>query len=301
MRIVQGAALCGAFLSGVALPALGQSPDATRPPDATRVLAAARDALGGDATLQSVKTFVATGRTRQLRGNNLVPIEFEINCELPDKFVRKDEIPAQDTDITVAGFRGDELIQSPSGRGGARGGPAGAPQQRVATLKQDFVRLTLGAFATSFPTFPLTFKYAAEAEAPEGKADVLDVTGPANFAARLLVQRDTHLPVMLMWQMPAGAARGRDAAPGPPPGAAAGAPPPPPPPGAPPAPPRGGPPPAAEAEHRLYYGDYRPVNGGIKWPFRIRHAVAGTTVEETIFDRVAVNVKIDPRKFEAPK
>jgi hypothetical protein len=259
-----------AFLYGVALLALGQPPDATRP-DATRVLAAARDALGGDATLQSVKTFVATGRTRQLRGNNLVPIEFEINCELPDKFVRKDEIPAQDTDITVAGFRGDELIQSPSGRGGARGGPP--PPQRVASLKQDFVKLTLAAFATSFPTFPLTFKYAAEAEAPEGKADVLDVTGPANFTARLLVQRETHLPVMLMWQMPA----------------------------APPAPPRGGPPPAADAEHRLYYGDYRPVNGGMKWPFRIRHAVAGTTVEETVFDRVAVNVKIDPRKFETPK
>jgi len=303
MRIVPGAALCGAFLFGVALLALGQSPDATRSPDAARVLAAARDALGGDATLQSVKTFVATGRTRQLRGNNLVPIEFEINCELPDKFVRKDEIPAQDTDITVAGFRGDELIQSPSGRGGARGGPLDAPQQRVAILKQDFVRLTLAAFATSFPTFPLTFKYAAEAEAPEGKADVLDVTGPANFTARLLVQRETHLPVMLMWQMPAaGAARGRGAPPGAPPGpapgAAAG---PPPPPGAPAAPPRGGPPPAAEAEHRLYYGDFRPVNGGIKWPFRIRHAVAGTTVEETIFDRIAVNVRIDPRKFEAPK
>jgi hypothetical protein len=298
MRVLHSAALCGAVLNGVAFLALGQ----TR--DAAPVLAAARDALGGDATLQSVKTFVATGRTRQLRGNNLVPIEFEINCELPDKFVRKDEIPAQDTDVTVAGFRGDELIQSPSGRGGERGGPPNAPQQRVAVLKQDFVRLTLGVFATSFPTFPLTFKYAAEAEAPEGKADVLDVTGPANFMARLLVQRDTHLPVMLMWQMPAaGGGRGPSA-----PSSTAGAPPPVPS-GAPPAaaqgtpPPalQGGPPAAPQAEHRLYYADYRPVNGGIKWPFRLRHAVAGTTIEETTFDRITVNVKIDPRKFEAPK
>jgi hypothetical protein len=39
-----------------------------------------------------------------------VPIEFEINCELPDKFVRKDEIPAQDTEATVTGFAGDRLI-----------------------------------------------------------------------------------------------------------------------------------------------------------------------------------------------
>jgi hypothetical protein len=297
MRVIRGAALCGGFLYGVSLMALGQ------PPNATGVLSAARDALGGDAKLQAVTTFVATGRTRQLRGNNLVPIEFEINCELPDKFVRKDEIPAQDTDITLAGFRGDELIQSPSGRGGARGGPPNAPQQRLAVLKQDFVRLTLGVFATSFPTFPLTFKYAAEAEAPEGKADVLDVTGPANFTARLLVQRDTHLPVMLIWQMPpAGAGRGPGApgaAPGVPPPAASGAPPAAA--GAPPPAPRGGPPAAEQAEHRLYYADYRPVSGGIKWPFRIRHAVAGATIEETTFDRVSVNVKIDPRKFEASK
>jgi hypothetical protein len=43
------------------------------------------------------------------------------------------------------------------------------------------------------------------------------------------------------------------------------------------------------------------VNGGIRWPYRIRHAVGGATIEETAFDRVNVNVRIDPRKFEAPK
>jgi hypothetical protein len=53
------------------------------------------------------------------------------------------------------------------------------------------------------------------------------------------------------------------------------------------------------AEHRLYFADYRGVSGGVKWPFRIRHAVAGNTIEETTFDRVTVNAKIDPKKFEA--
>jgi hypothetical protein len=55
------------------------------------------------------------------------------------------------------------------------------------------------------------------------------------------------------------------------------------------------------AEHRLYFADYRDVNGGVKWPFRLRHAVAGTTIEETTFDRVTVNTKIDPKKFETPR
>ena len=51
-------------------------------PDA--VIASARAALGGEAKIASVKTFIATGRTRQVRGENLVPIEFEIQVELPD-------------------------------------------------------------------------------------------------------------------------------------------------------------------------------------------------------------------------
>jgi hypothetical protein len=230
----------------------------TPPREAGPVLAAVHEALGGDRNLGAVKTFLATGRMRQLRGDNLIPIEFEIACELPDKYVRRDEFPAQDAPPVVNGFRGEELI-----------GPS-------KTTREEFARLMLGAFATAPAAFPLTFTYAAEGEAPEGKADVLDVAGPANFSARFIVQRETHMPVMLMWQGPGPAGRGgpgspttgsgRDAAPG-------------------------------SVEHRLFYADYRVVNGGVKWPFRIRHAVAGTTIEETTFDRVSLNAKIDPKKF----
>lgn len=258
----------------VAPPVYGQAAQAAPRIDAPQVLAAAREALGGDKKLAAIKTFVATGRTRQIRGNNLVPIEFEIACELPDKYVRKDESPAQDTDITVAGFTGDALIQSPSpppGRGGPGGLPQGAP--RITTLKQDFARLMLGVFAASFPSYPLTFTYAALGEAPEGQADILDVAGAGNFSARLVVQRDTHLPVILMWHAPTASPGGR----GPVPLSA-----------------------AAPVEYRLYYGDFRDV-GGVKWPFRIRRAIGGDTVEETTFDRIRLNAKIDPKKFEAPK
>ena len=233
--------------------------------DATMVLAAARDALGGEKSLSAIKTFVATGRTRQIRGNNMVPVEFEIACELPDKYVRRDEFPAQDQPPAVNGFRGDDAIGTSK------------------TTREDFARLMLGVVAASTPALPLTFTYAAEGDAPEGKADVLAVSGPANFSAQFVVQRETHLPVMLMWKAPN--------APGPPArGGPSG-----PPPGAPP------PGPPALADHRLYYADFRNVNGGVRWPFRLRHAVAGTTIEETTFDRVTINAKIDPKKFEAPK
>jgi hypothetical protein len=227
-------------------------------PTTQAVIAAAREALGGEQRLSAVTSFTATGRTRQIRGNNLVPIEFEINCELPDRFVRKDEVPAQDTDATVTGFVGERLLLYPAPPARAGGpSPEAAAQQRLVTAKQDFARLMLGVFAASFQPYPLTFKYLAEGEAPEGKADILDVAGPAGFSARLVVARDTHLPVMLMWQQ-------------------------------------------QNMEHRLYYAEFKDVNG-TKWPYRLRHAVAGQTIEETTFDRIRVNVKIDAKKFEAPK
>jgi len=289
MRVLGYFVFCAVFAVPFSLTADAQAPDAAQ------VLAAARQTMGGEKKLAGVQSFVATGRTRQVRGNNLVPIVFEISCELPDKYVRIDEFPAQDQDPTTSGFNGNDLIQVPpppppspaaqasasQGRGG--GPPAAGPspaQRRVITLKQDFARLTLGMFAASFPGYPLTFKYAAEGDAPEGKADVIDVAGPANFNAQLVVQRSTHLPVMLIWHQapPAAPQRGRGQ----------------PPPGQP------SPSPAAPVEYRIYYGDFRDVDG-MKFPFRLRRAIAGDTVEETTFDKFRINPKIDAKKFEAVK
>jgi hypothetical protein len=222
------------------------------PPDPSAILAATREALGGEKKLSAVKTIVATGRTQQLRGNNVVPIEFEIDVELPDKYLRKDEIPAQESGPSASGFNGGALIQTKS-----------------PTVKQDFARLMLAMFATSFSGYPLTFSYVGQAEAPQGKADVLEAKG-ADATLRLFVAQTTHLPIMITWQAP------------------------------PPAPTaRGGQPaaPAAPQESRLFFGDYREVDG-MKWPFRLRRALGADTVEEMTFDRVKVNAKIDARKFQ---
>jgi hypothetical protein len=103
--------------------------------------------------------------------------------------------------------------------------------------------------------YPLTFSYAGVAEAPEGKADAVDVRGSGNFAARLFVSAETHLPVMLSWQA------------------------------------------SPTVENRIYYADFRDVNG-FKFPFRMRRATGATTIEETTFDRVRINPRIDPKRFE---
>ena len=244
-------------------------------PSADAVMAAARAALGGDARIAAVKTFIATGRTRQVRGENLVPIEFEIQAELPDKYSRRDEFPAQDAGPVTAGFAGDALVliprpAPPPPRPGAPAPPPGAQdamlRQRLNTAKQDFARLMLGMFATSTPAFPLTYSYVGQAEAPQGKADVIEAKGPNNFTARVFIAGDTRLPIMLSWQAPA-----------------------------PPGPPGG--PPKPLPEQRLFFADYRDVDG-LKLPFRIRRAVGAETTEETTFDRYRINVRVDPRRFD---
>jgi hypothetical protein len=156
----------------------------------------------------------------------------------------------------------------------------------VSTTQQDFARLLLGMVVGTLDSFRVTFAYAGEAEAPQGKADMLDVSGPNNFAARLFIFRETHLPIMLTWQAPAAPARGAR------PGGAA-----------PPLAPAGraagnaGPP---LVENRIYFADYRETDG-FKFPYRLRRGVGTDTTEETIFDRFRVNAKIDPKKFEVRK
>jgi hypothetical protein len=228
------------------------------PPDPSAILSATREALGGEKKLSAVRTIVATGRTQQLRGDNLVPIEFEIDVELPDKYVRKDEIPAQGSGPSASGFNGGALIQT-----------------KAATVKQDFARLMLGMFASSFAGYPLTFTYVGQAEAPQGKADVLEAKGAPNVTMRIFIAQDTHLPIMVSWQAPPPPSRG-----GPPPA-----------PGVPPAPP------PAPQENRIYFADYREVDG-MKWPFRLRRAQGADTVEETTFDRFRINSRIDAKKFQ---
>ena len=338
------AAIITGFSAGSA--SARQAPAAATSGEAAAILSAAREALGGDARISSVKSVVANGRTRQVQGDNLVPIEFEISIELPDKYVRTDEIPARESGPNSRGFNGDGLIQvgdapgggrrggpppggggppaaapraggAPPARegGGDRGrGPAGPPPNPTIPVKQDFAKLTLGMFATSFSSYPLTFGFAGQAEAPEGKADVLDVKGAGNFSARLFIDNKTHLPLMLSWTTPpnlvavvAGGKPPENLPPGSitfetpvPPGASAT--------------------PeqrtqfeqdalaarekamksAKPTENRIYYADYRDVNGH-KFPFRIRRAVGATTVEETVFDRFRINAKIDARKFEVRK
>jgi hypothetical protein len=348
--------LCLTFLTSVIV--FAQAPDAPATSgEAAVVLNASREALGGDKRISSIKTIVASGATRQLQGDNLVPILFEINIELPDKYVRTDEIPARESGPSSRGFNGDALIQvgdapvgpgprrggppaappasapaaaggatagkpaagdaagRPGGPGGERGrGPASPPSSPTTPIKQDFAKLTLGMFATSFSSYPLSFGHAGQAEAPEGKADIIDVKGAGNFTARFFIDSKTHLPLMLSWTTPPNlvpVVAGQKPPANLPPGSVTFETPMPPPDSAAPEQKKQFEEEALAArkkamastrptENRIYYADYRDVDG-LKLPFRIRRAIGASTVEETVFDRYRINAKVDPRKFEVRK
>ena len=185
----------------------------------------------------------------------------------------------------------------------------------MASVEQDFVKLTLGMFAASFSSYPVTFAHIGQAEAPQGKADVLEVKGSGTFALKFFINTETHLPITVSWTVPATNAvltvPGQPAPENLPPGsiivqAPAS--------------------PAATAskeevaryakevqalrvkalagrlvEHRLYYADYRDIGNGLRFPFRLRRAVAGDTIEETTFDEFTINRRIDPKRFVALK
>ncbi|MCX6544962.1 MAG: hypothetical protein NTV05_11205 [Acidobacteria bacterium] len=318
--------------------------------DVNQVMADARAALGGD-KIATVKTITALGRTlRTGPSGNTTESEFEMAMELPDKYLMRSVMAAMGNMSVYrnTGFNGGQVIEEidrpPNLQGGniviRIAGPGGAtldpakmtPEQKVEANrlrlmvnKKEFARLTLGMFASSLAAFPLEFTYAGQAEAAEGKADVINVKGEGDFRVTLFLDAQTHMPLMLSWtdKEPLVIQTTRTSGPGgsdasggggggsstftaAAPGAAQGG--------------------AqkmskedidkmqkdfeerrkeAEAkrrmvEFRVYYSEYKSV-GGVKLPFRIARSIDGKTTEEMLFDTIKLNPKIDAKKFEASK
>ncbi len=228
-----------------------------------------------------------------------------------------------DTPPQLGAGGGQVVMFRMAGPGGVVTGPGmpqPTPEQQEAvrktmltSAKQDFTRLTLGLFAASFPVVPLTLTYAGQAESPDGKADVIDVKGDGDFAVRLFIDTKTHLPLMLSWmakepmqivRQAGGPGGGQTVVAG---GATVQA-------------PAGKLTPEeqqkfmaqlaaqrkeAEAklrvvEYRLFYADYRDVDG-VMVPFRLERSIDGKPVEEVTFESVKVNPKIDAKKFAVSK
>ena len=298
---------------------------------AAEVMAAARKAIG-DKKLAALKTLTLEAQVQRNVGAMQMATDTEILLELPDRYLRSDTGSGPMSGGMTSGFNGDKVIRPANANVSLGGGmvirmggpgpmlppgekPSPEEQERIDKLmlrnsQVELSRLMLGWFALTHPSLNAEFTYAGEAESPDGKADVIDAKNSDGFNARLFIDRETHLPLMVTYQGPqprmvtAGGPQ-RQARPG----------------GTPAAQPsaerremteeerrraqeeaekqiaamRNEPP--AMAEFTLFFDDWRDV-GGIRFPHRMRRAIGGTTNEEWTVGKVKVNPKIDPKKFE---
>ena len=295
---------------------------------AAEILAASRKAIG-DKKLEGMKSLSVQASIQRNAGNMQMQTESEMLLEMPDKYLKSDTSSGMMNMTMSTGFNGDKAIlpagatAAPGGgmmirmgngptmmdpHGGEKSTPEQVAEMRRGSLRnsrQEISRLMLGWFAMTHPTLKPQYSYAGEAESPDGKAYVIDVKDEDGFAARLFIDQNSKLPLMVTY-------KGRQ--------------------------PRimtsrmGGPQaittqgrpqqlseeeakklkadqdkriselkteaaqPAPLVDFSLFFEDWREVDG-INFPHIIRRASEGTTTEEWKVNKVKVNLKIDAKKF----
>jgi hypothetical protein len=219
-----------------AAPAGAQAPPAPpyipKPSDAksTELLGEVRKAIGGDAKIAALKTVSFEGTYRRVMGEQDTAGDLELYFALPDRFQRVEQLPAFGPNLQgmriAQTLNGNDAWMGPLGptpggmfRFGGQGGPGGPGRgpggpggpggqgggrrfDPTLRMKQAFWRTALAMFPGTAATSSLTFTYVGKAESPDGEAEVLDVKGEGDFAARLFIDAKTHLPVMLTYQAP---------------------------------------------------------------------------------------------------
>lgn len=190
---------------------------------AGEILAAARQALGGEAALSKVQTLTVTGSTRRMMGDREINGDVTLDFILPDKMRRTDSfgIPGGPTmervsvlnngevwdDSTNRGGGGFMMRMGPGGPGG-QGGPGGPPRepteeerQRMREAQTQRMRNELARHELAFllrSDAPATYK--GEAEAEDGKADVIEFQPLGGTAMKLFLDQATHLPLMVSYE-----------------------------------------------------------------------------------------------------
>jgi hypothetical protein len=197
---------------------------------ATAVVAEMRKALGGEQKIAALKTLSLRADYRRemgamagggggaqmimmagpaggpVGGGAQMTGKIEIDLGLPDRYLRSDVGSGGFALTRIEGFEGsrpfiDVTGNSPGMRVMAES-PAVDPTRSKLALKRsnsELARLLLGLVGTTQPTFPVTYAYGGVAESPDGKADIIDVTGPEDFKVRMYVDTESHLPLMLTY------------------------------------------------------------------------------------------------------
>jgi len=264
---------------------------------AAELIAKARAAIGGDANLSKVLGLSCAGTLQRAVGDRQVSGELTIDLQLPDKLLRSESVsPLGDvTLVTEQGINGDKLLRSSKMLNAPPGAvirtpppPAAgsdAEAQALRNSRAELVRLAIAMLLSPPSSLPVEFSYGGEAEAPDGKADVVDAKGAGSFAVRLFFDKASHRPLMVSYRgvAPRMVVQTQTGD----------------------APPRSGHGDAPAAEVRpaqeqveitLFLDDYRDT-GGVLLPHHIVRSVGGQTNEEWTFKTIKVNPAFKPDTF----
>jgi hypothetical protein len=286
-----------------AAPGAPAAPD----PKALEVIAQARTALGG-AALAKVQSMTVTGSARRTFGEREVTAEVTLDVLLPDKYKRTEDIGIQGgpSFTRVSAVNGSEVWDDSTNRGGGFrfGGPGGQTgqagpggqggqgaqggrqiteedrqrfrQMQERRMKGELARYTLiWLLKTDAPV-----TYAGVAEAPDGKADVIDVKPADAPAMKLFVDQSSHKPLMLTYEglMPRMAFNRNGQRPTPEEIEKM----------------RNTPP--QQVTFEVHFTDYKKVDG-VLLPHTITQGMNGTVNEEFTIDKYKLNAPLKPEQF----
>jgi hypothetical protein len=185
---------------------------------ALELIKQSRAAIGGEEKISSIQSLTLKGDFRRVMQEREISGEREFNFLLPDKFMKSDTIIVNGSSAIMNMFRA--LNGSQSWSGGGRGGNGGIiimgaggakptkeemekiEIEQALRFRAEYARYLLALLLSSPSGYDIEFNYAGEAVADDGRADVIDATGPENFAARLFLDKETHLPLMLTYRAP---------------------------------------------------------------------------------------------------
>ena len=193
---------------------------------AEEVLNAARTALGGGDALAKVQSATVTGSTRRMMGERELSSDVTLDILLPDKFKRTEEMSfgqGGPSVTRVSAVNGSAVWDDGTNRGGGAifmrgpgapgggagpGGPGGPGREPTeedrARFKQFQERRMKGERARYsliwFLKTDAPVTYAGVAEAPDGKADVLEFKPEGASPMKLFIDQQSHQPLMLTYE-----------------------------------------------------------------------------------------------------
>jgi hypothetical protein len=183
---------------------------------AQQILKQARQAIGGEEQLQKVQGLQIKGQYRRAFGDRQMGGDREINILLPNKYLIEDAMNSGGLStamINTRGLNGDKAWSGNSGGGGGMvfrimgpGGAQASPEQMEEMQRRiysaEFSRYLLAMILTPPPALAVEYKYAGESEVEDAQADVIDVSGPDNFAVRVFFDKQSHIPLLLSYRGP---------------------------------------------------------------------------------------------------